>query len=142
MLHDLLIHLTMSITLVPWGTAIVESSTLVPSHKINTDNLSTYRSPKVTNIDSYNMCVFGIRINANDQMFSTGNWLTHPAIKEALTFHNVAVTISNSTCDSGNTVTAGTILLKYPKYTHCRYFLMSIRRRISTLVSTGEQSTE
>ena len=68
-------------------------------------------------------------MNATEPNFSTGNWLTHPDIKEALKFHHVDLTISNSTCDS-NMITAGTILLKHPKHTQRRYFLMSIRRYI------------
>ena len=76
------------------------------------------------------MCIFGIRICATDKIFSSGSWLKNDNIKDALERHRVELTISNSTCDSGQMMVAGTIFLKHPVYTHRLYFLLALRRSL------------
>ena len=95
---------------------------------LSSDKFTAIRSPKISNLDSYGMTIFGIRICATDPAFSTGTWLTDSTVKEALAKHRVELNISNSTCDSGKMVVAGAILLKHPQYTHRLYFLLALRR--------------
>ena len=52
MLQDILIHPTMTLTLAPWGTTILDQTKLLPATKITKDNLDKYKSPKVMNIKS------------------------------------------------------------------------------------------
>jgi hypothetical protein len=85
--------------------------------------VSNLRSPKISNIVSLTMYIFAIRICVTDL-----TWISNHTIQEALKHHHVVINISNSTCDSGHMVTAGTILLKHPKFTHRLYFLRAIRR--------------
>jgi hypothetical protein len=132
MLNDILHLPTMPIQLVPWSTTVQDNLQLLPVSQINASNLCQYRSPKITNIDSFKTSIFGIRISAMDKAFSIGTWLNSPTIKSAISGHNIDLKVSNSTCDSGNMVTAGSILLKHPQYTHRTYFMMSIRRQIPT----------
>jgi hypothetical protein len=130
MLHDILYHPTMDISMTPWLETVNDTSKLIKASNLTTDNLINFRSPKVSHLDSYQMSIFGIRVSATDRYFSTGNWLRSSTTKEALARHKVELNVSNSTCDSGNMVTAGSILLKHPTYTQRMYFMMSIRRQI------------
>jgi hypothetical protein len=97
---------------------------------LTTSQLTELCSPKISHLDSYRMCIFGIRICSTEASFSTGTWLANDFVKSSLAKHNVEINISNSTCDSGRMVTAGAILLKHPTYTHRLYYLLSLRKQL------------
>jgi hypothetical protein len=130
MLQDILHHPLSPIFLVPWLEKFVTNTTLTNITSLSTHNLAALCSPKTSNLTSYKMFVFGIRICATDPTFSTGTWLNDVTVKQSLDKHQVALSISNSTCDSGKMVTAGSILLKHPQYTHRLYFLRALRRHL------------
>ena len=123
MLKDIFTHPTTTISLVPWQDKTISSTRMVHSTSLTPDIVENLRSPKITTIDSLHMFIFAIRICVTDS-----TWITHDQIKEALKQHHAVLNISNSTCDSGNMVTAGNILLKHPQFTHRLYFLRAIRR--------------
>jgi hypothetical protein len=130
MLQDILHHPLSPISLVPWTNAIANNTTMTTTTSLTPTSLPTLCSPKTSNLSSLSMFVFGIRICATDPTFSTGVWLTDDIVKKSLDKHQVALTVSNSTCDSGRMVTAGSILLKHPQYTHRLHFLRALRSQL------------
>ena len=130
MLRDIFDHPS-KIRLVPWIDRITTTN-MVNVDRITTKELSGLRAPKISYLDSRSMCIFGIRICATDTMFSSGSWLKNAQTQVALERHRVDLTISNSTCDSGQMLVAGTIFLKHPVYTHQLYFLLALRQSLST----------
>jgi hypothetical protein len=130
MIQEIFSNPTAPILLVAWQDTAMHPTSILNIHSLKPKELHKYRSPKVSNLASYKMYVFGIRICSLDTTFSTGTWLKNPTIKEALTHNGVSLNISNSTCDSGNMVNAGVILLKHPTYTHRLYFLLALRRHL------------
>ena len=132
MLSAILNPPSVQLQLAQWSKTITDNSTLIQADLLTVNNLHLYRSPKISNLDSYKTSIFGIRISANDKSFSIGTWLTSPVIKAAIERHNIELKVSNSTCDSGTMVTAGSILLKHPKYTQRMYFMMALRRQLPT----------
>jgi hypothetical protein len=132
MLQDILKHPLSPISLVPWQEKVINNSKMTKVTSLEANSLKQLCSPKVSNLESYNMSVFGIRICATDPAFSTGTWLKDSTVQESLANHRVELNISNSTCDSGKMVVAGVILLKHPKFTHRLYYLLSLRRQLPT----------
>jgi hypothetical protein len=128
MLKDIFNHPS-KIRFVPW-TDTITNANMVNADQITTNALSGLRAPKISFLESRSMCIFGIRICATDKIFSSGSWLKNANIKAALEKHRVELTISNSTCDSGPMMVAGTIFLKHPVYTHRLYFLLALRRSL------------
>jgi hypothetical protein len=124
-------HQLAPISIVPWTEKIVTNTSLrTKVAELTPDKLINLCSPKISNLDSYNMSIFSIRICVTDSAFSGGTWLKDDTVKTALEAHRVELNISNSTCDSGRMVAAGAILLKHPQFTHRLYYLLSLRRQL------------
>jgi hypothetical protein len=132
MLQEILHHPLVPISLVPWQQEKITTTSMTTITSLTPDTLTDICSPKISNLNSYNMSIFGIRICATDPSFSTGAWLKDSTVKASLGKHNVELNISNSTCTSGRMVVAGVILLKHPQYTHRLYFLLALRRCLPT----------
>jgi hypothetical protein len=105
-------------------------SKMVPVHSISKDTVKSLCSPQISFIDSYSMCIIGLRICVSDAKFSTASWIKNDRVKASLELHKVEVQISNSTCDSGNMITAGAILLKHPTFTHRMLLSLALRRQV------------
>jgi hypothetical protein len=118
------------IHIVPWGDQQINPELFIPAVQLNSQNFPSLRSPKIMYIDNHKTIVIGIRICATERKFSTSAWLNDANVKRAIATHSVQLHISNSTCNSGNMVNAGIILLKHPQLTHRLYFLMSLRRHL------------
>ena len=123
MIKDIFAHPTDAISVVPWQDKSIISTRIIRTGSLTPEIVTTLRSPKVSNIDSLRMSIFALRICATDS-----TWISNDSVKAALKQHHAVLNISNSTCDSGQMVTAGTILLKHPTFTHRLYFLRAIRR--------------
>jgi hypothetical protein len=132
MLKDILHHPLSPISLVPWKENLTLSNTpkMINISELTDSMLPTMCSPKISYVDSHNLCIFAIRICATDPTFSTGSWITDAFVQKSLAHHCVELTISNSTCDSGKMVVAGVILLKHQQYTHRLYYLLALRNQL------------
>jgi hypothetical protein len=129
-LQAIMNHTSSQLNIVKWGSKQLQSDHIVAVSDLQPTMLRQLCSPKISYINSHQMIVFGIRVCATDKNFSTGKWLNDDHVKLSLANYSVELNISNSTCDSGNMVTAGIILLKHPVYTHRLYFLLSLRRSL------------
>ena len=114
------------VTLIPWEATNLNNPIQV--QQLTTATLSTYRSPKVTAINSSSQFIYGIRVCMGTQ--SPGSWITQEATKNAMTTNQVTINVSNSKCSSGDIVLAGHILLKHPEWTQRTFYLMSLRRTL------------
>ena len=74
------------------------------------------------------MYVFSFRLCLSS---NTGTWIGHKTTKQNMAKHNVEVSISNSSSDSGDTVSiAGYLFFKHPKHTQRMYYLSHLRRQL------------
>ena len=74
------------------------------------------------------MYVFSFRLCLST---GAGKWIGDKHTKKNLERQNVEVNISNSSCDSGETISiAGYIFFKHPKYTQRKYYLANLRRHL------------
>jgi hypothetical protein len=87
-----------------------------------------FLSPRITQLDSSEQFVFGLRITLRNQ--SPASWISDPQTRASMASENLNVNISNSKCDSGEIVVAGHLLLKHPDYTHRHFYLMALRRQL------------
>jgi hypothetical protein len=117
-LQAIMNHTSSQLNIVKWGSKQLQSDHIVAVSDLQPTMLRQLCSPKISYINSHQMIVFGICVCATDKNFSTGKWLNDNHVKLSLANYLVELNISNSTCDSGNMVTAGIILLKHPVYTH------------------------
>jgi hypothetical protein len=87
MLKEILHHPRAPISLVPWQQDKVTNNSLTKITSLTSDIFTKIRSPKISNLDSYGMTIFGIRICATDPAFSTGTWLKDSTVQESLEKH-------------------------------------------------------
>jgi hypothetical protein len=100
----------------------------IPSFDLTPDNLLQYLAPRVTTIESMKMFVFSFRLCLTT---GPGKWINGNATKTNLKLHKVEVSLSNSSNDSGDTISvAGYIFYKHPKYTQRTYFLSHLRHQL------------
>ena len=112
--------------LFPWKNG--STTTHIPSLELTPDNLRHYIAPKITKIDSIKMYVFSFRLCIST---GAGKWIGDKQTQKNLEQQNVEVNISNSSCDSGETISiAGYIFFKHPKYTQRKYYLSHLRRQL------------
>lgn len=128
MLEDLFHIFFSELTLLPWANENHNSGQPAALRSIQTSDLRTFLSPRISRITHSKTYIFGIRISAKDNHLK--NWLNHPDTKGKLRLHEMTVTISNSICSSGNIVVAGYILLKHPEITQKNFYLLSLRRQL------------
>jgi hypothetical protein len=113
-------------TLFPWMNGTTTPN--IPSLELTPDNLLQYLAPRVTPIDSMQMYVFSFRLCLST---GPGKWINSNSTKKNLLQHRVEVSLSNSSSDSGDTISvAGYIFYKHPKYTHRVYYLSHLRRQL------------
>jgi hypothetical protein len=112
--------------LFPWKNG--STTPHIPSLELTPDNLLQFLAPKITKIESIQMYVFSFRLCLST---GAGKWISDKQTKKNLERHNVEVNISNSSCDSGETISiAGYIFFKHPKYTQRKYYLAQFRRHL------------
>ena len=100
----------------------------IPSRNLTPDTILQYLAPRITPIDSIQMFLFSFRLCLST---GPGRWIGNPTTKQILKTHNLEVNISNSSSDSGDTVsTAGYLFYKHPKFTQPIYYLSYLRRQL------------
>ena len=110
----------------PWVAS--DTTKPIPSLELNPDNLREYIAPKITPMPSMKMFVFSFRVCIGN---GPGRWMNNPITKKAMSTHHVEVNISNSSSDSGDTITtAGYIFFKHPTFTHRFYYLKQLRQKL------------
>jgi hypothetical protein len=113
-------------TLFPWMNGSTTPN--LPSLELTPDNILQYLAPRVTNIESQKMFVFSFRLCLTT---GPGKWINNPETRRNFEQHKVVVNLSNSSSDSGDTIsTAGYIFFKHPKHTQRVYFLSHLRRHL------------
>ena len=113
-------------TLFPWMNGSTTPN--LPSLELTPDNILQYLAPRVTNIESQQMFVFSFRLCLTT---GPGKWINHPDTRRNFEKHKVVVNLSNSSSDSGETIsTAGYIFFKHPKHTQRVFFLSHLRRQL------------
>lgn len=73
----------------------------IPSLELTPDNLLQFLAPKITKIESIQMYVFSFRLCLST---GAGKWIGDKQTKKNLERQNVEVNISNSSCDSRETI--------------------------------------
>jgi hypothetical protein len=128
MIQDVFCNEANPISLEPWQNKTINSDTkkMTKIPDLNPAILQSICSPKISTIGSHNMFICRLRICVTKSVFSTGAWIWNPMVKQSLAYHKVEVNISNLTCDSGNMVIAGVILLKHPGFTHHLLFSLPL----------------
>ena len=112
--------------LYPW-TSSSKTPTL-PALDLDPYNLLQYLAPKITPMDSIQMFVFSFRLCLSS---GPGKWINDKVTQQNLDKLRVTVNISNSSSDSGETVSvAGYIFFKHPKFTQRSYYLSQLRRKL------------
>jgi hypothetical protein len=100
----------------------------LPALDLEPDNLLLYLAPKITPIEAIQMFVFSFRLFLST---GPGKWIHDKVTKYNLEKLRDTVNISNSSSDSGDTVSvAGYIFFKHPKFTQRTYFLSHLRRHL------------
>jgi hypothetical protein len=112
--------------LYPWKTE-PGAATSIPYIDLTPDNLLEYLGHRSLPIRSSKTFVFSFRLclTAGPRM-----WLKNPDTKRTLEYHNVELSISNASRDSGNITTAGYIFFKHPTLTHRLFYLKELRRKL------------
>ena len=110
----------------PWMNGATTPT--IPTLELSPDNLIDYIAPRITNIESIKMYVFSFRLCLST---NAGKWIGHKTTKQNMEKQNVGITISNSSSDSGETISiAGYIFFKHPKHTQRMYYLAHLRRQL------------
>ena len=95
--------------------------------QLNPEEIRDFVSPRIIVAKGRKQLIFALRFGFNR---NPGNWLQHPRTQQALTNQNVETAVSNSTCDSGEIVTAGYILFKAPNTTHRQRYTQYLRSKL------------
>jgi hypothetical protein len=97
--------------LFPWKNG--STTPHIPSLELNPDNLRNYIAPKITKIESIQMYVFSFRLCIST---GAGKWISDKQTQKNMQQQKVEVNISNSSSDSGETISiAGYLFFKHPK---------------------------
>lgn len=111
--------------LYPWKSKDTQHTT--PASKLHLNEVKQLISPNIAFIKSTSLLIFGIRFgfNANPSI-----WKFKKNTQTCMQSHHFNASISNSTCDSGNMVTAGYILLKAPNTTNTLFYLQHLTNKL------------
>jgi hypothetical protein len=110
----------------PWVAS--DNTQPIPSLELNPDNILDYIAPKITPMPSIKTFIFSFRVCIGT---GPGRWMNNPITKKNMQQHHVTINISNSSSDSGETITtAGYIFYKHPTFTHRFYYLKQLRRKL------------
>lgn len=125
---DLFDNHMLGATLIPWIAQDTNRDSKSVADIILDHHLNDFLSPKITFLETTRQIIFGVRAYFGASPPSL--WITQPSVKHVMTTNNIQIGLSNSTCTSGDVVTAGHILLKSPKHTHKHFYLLALRRKL------------
>ena len=109
----------------PWKSNVPQ--TTKPASTLQLDELKQFLSPKISFIKATSLLIFGLRFGFSG---NPSNWKFKQNTQQLMKSHHFNVSISNSTCDSGNMVTVGYILLKAPNTTNQLYYLQHLTNQL------------
>jgi hypothetical protein len=84
-------------------------------------------SPNISFLKATSLLIFGLRFGFTGNPLS---WKFKQTTQKFMKSNHFNVSISNSTCDSGNMITIGYILLKAPNTTNLLYYLQHLTNKL------------
>jgi hypothetical protein len=109
----------------PWKSKDPQHTQSTSTLKL--DQVKDIISPNIAFIKSTSLLIFGLRFGFNG---NPSAWKFKPNTQQYMKSHHFNVSISNSTCDSGNMVTVGYILLKAPNTTNTHFYLQHLINKL------------
>jgi hypothetical protein len=116
-----------SVTMVQWVASNTNNPKTITDIRA-ANEFSKYHSPKITQIESSQHLIFGVRVCLG--LNSPGPWINHEHTSRVMREDGLTINISNAKSTSGDVVNAGTIFFKHPSYTQRAFYLMALRRSL------------
>ncbi len=109
----------------PWKSKDSQHTKLASA--LNLNEIKQLISPNISFIKSTSLLIFGLRFGFTK---TPSSWKFKHNTQKYMKSHHFNVSISNSTCDSGNMVTVGYILLKAPNTTNQLFNLQHLTNKL------------